>query len=162
MSDRKAKLKAKLDAARNYLLAVAAQVTDDRALAATDNPEWNVHDILAHLAAAERGLQATVHRFLAGDPLPEGFSLDAWNRRQVAKHKDRPVAELLESLHASRQDTLALLDSLAEEQLDVSGTHPAGFQTTVAGIFRIMAIHERDHGREIAAALGLAAEPPAL
>ena len=113
---------------------------------------------MAHLAGAERGLQGTVQRFLAGQPLPEGFSLDYWNQRQVEKQKERSVADLLAGLQASRVDTLALLDSLSDEQLAVRGLHPAGFETSVGGIFRVMAMHELDHGQEIALALGLPVE----
>ena len=118
----------------------------------TENPLWNVHDLLAHLAIAERGLQATVKRFLAGEALPDGFSLDYWNQRQVAKLKERTVVEMLAGLQAGRQETLAVLDSLTDDQLAIRGVHPAGFETSVAGVFRVMAWHERaprpgDRGR---------------
>lgn len=155
MSPRKDTLKAELAEARAYLFSVVQQITPDLTFVATENPQWNVHDLLAHLAGAERGLQATVQRFLAGQELPPDFSLDYWNQRQVAKQKARSLAELVASLTASRIDTLALLDSLNDEQLDVVGRHPAGFPTNVAGIFHVLALHERDHGQEIAAALGL-------
>jgi uncharacterized protein (TIGR03083 family) len=158
MSDRKQRIRTELAASRAYLLSVAEQISPEQAVASTENPAWNIHDLLAHLAVAERGMQDTVPRFLAGEALPEGFSLDIWNQRQVAKHKERSVAELLASLRASRGDTLALLDSLSEEQLAVRGIHPAGFETSVGGIFRVMAKHELDHGQEIALALGLPVE----
>ncbi len=158
MSDRKQRIIAQLAEARAYLVSVAEQIGPEQVLASSENPAWNVHDLLAHLAGAERGLQGTVQRFLAGQPLPEGFSLDYWNQRQVEKQKERSVADLLASLQASRVGTLALLDSLSEEQLAVRGMHPAGFETSVGGIFRVMAMHEMDHGQEIALALGLPVE----
>ena len=40
----------------------------------------------------------------------------------------------------------------------VRGMHPAGFETSVGGIFRVMAMHELDHGQEIALALGIPVE----
>lgn len=155
MSERKERLRTQLSEARAYLLSVAEQIAPEQALASTENPLWNVHDLLAHIAISERGLQGTVRRFLAGQELPAGFSLDIWNRRQVEKQHEQSIAGLLESLAASRQDTWTLLDSLSDEQLDAPGLHPAGFRTTVAGIFRVLAFHERDHGQEIAMALGL-------
>jgi uncharacterized protein (TIGR03083 family) len=158
MTDRKQRIRDQLAESRAYLLSVAGQISPDQVLASTENPAWNVHDLLAHLAGAERGLQGTVQRFLAGQPLPEGFSLDYWNQRQVEKQKERSVADLLAGLAASRMDTLALLDSLSDEQLAVRGLHPAGFETSVGGIFRVMAMHELDHGQEIALALGLPVE----
>jgi uncharacterized protein (TIGR03083 family) len=158
MTDRRQRIRAELAESRAYLFFVAQQIGPEQTLASTENPSWNVHDLLAHLAGAERGLQATVQRFLAGQSLPEGFSLDFWNQRQVEKQKERSVADLLASLAASRVDSLALLDSLSHEQLAVRGLHPAGFETSVGGIFRVMAMHELDHGQEIALALGLPVE----
>ena len=103
-------------------------------------------------------MQATVQRFLAGGALPENFSLDYWNQRQVEKQKERSVSDLLAGLAASRVDTLALLDSLSDDQLTVRGMHPAGFESSVGGIFKVIAHHERLHGQEIALALGLPVE----
>ena len=158
MTDRRQRIHTQLAESRAYLVSVAQQIGPEQTLASTENPAWNVHDLLAHLAVAERGLQGTVQRFLAGQPLPDGFSLDIWNQRQVAKQQERSVPELLASLEASRVDSLALLDSLSDEQLAVRGLHPAGFETSVGGIFRVMAMHELDHGQEIALALGLPVE----
>lgn len=158
MTDRKQRIHTELAESRAYLFSVAQQIGPEQAVASTENPAWNVHDLLAHLAGAERGLQGTVQRFLAGQPLPDGFSLDYWNQRQVAKQQERAIPDLLASLEASRVDSLALLDSLSDEQLAVRGLHPAGFDTSVGGIFRVMAMHELDHGQEIALALGLPVE----
>lgn len=155
MSQRTETLAAELTANREYLVSVATEISPDQALDSTENPLWNVHDLLAHLAISERGLQSTVKRFLSGEPLPDGFSLDYWNQRQVAKLKERTVIEMLAGLQTGRQETLALLDSLTDDQLAIRGVHPAGFETSVAGVFRVMALHEHAHGQEIAAAIGL-------
>lgn len=158
MSDRKDRLRAQLSDSRAYLLSVAEQIGPEQALNSTENPLWNIHDLLAHLAGAERGMQATVKRFLAHESLPENFSLDYWNQRQVEKQKERSVPDLLAALAASRVDTLALLDSLTDEHLAVRGVHPAGFESSVGGIFKVIAYHERGHVQEIALALGLSVE----
>ena len=73
MSDRTQRLRAELTDARSYLVSVAEQIGPEEVLKSTENPLWNVHDLLGHLAGAERGMQATVKRFLAGEPLPEGL-----------------------------------------------------------------------------------------
>lgn len=155
MTQRKQMLVAELTSSRDYLVSVATQIGSDQVLNSTENPLWNVHDLLAHLAIAERGLQSTVKRFLAGEALPDGFSLDYWNERQVVKLQERTMAELLAGLQVSRQETLAILDSLSDDQLAIRGMHPAGFETSIAGVYRVMARHERGHGQEIAAAIGL-------
>ncbi|MEI2690600.1 MAG: maleylpyruvate isomerase N-terminal domain-containing protein [Anaerolineae bacterium] len=102
MTNRRQRIHSELAESRAYLLSVAQQIGPDQVLASSENPAWNVHDLLAHLAVAERGLQGIVQRFLAGEALTEGFSLDIWNQRQVAKQKERSVAELLASLALSR------------------------------------------------------------
>ena len=63
MSDRTERLRAELTDARSYLVSVAEQIGPEQALNSTENPLWNVHDLLGHLAGAERGMQATVKRF---------------------------------------------------------------------------------------------------
>ncbi len=153
--DRKTTIRQRLHEARQLLLEAVAALDEETALTATANPEWRVRDILAHLAAAERGLLRNVERFLAGGELPADFDLDRWNRRQVARRQDATVADLLAELAASREETWALLDRLDETALEVSGLHPAGMPTTVAGLFVTIAHHELDHGNEIRAALGL-------
>lgn len=153
--DRKTLIRQHLTEARRLLLEAVAGLDDKTALTPTANPEWRVRDVLAHLAASERGLLRNVERFLAGGELPADFSLDVWNRRQVTKRRDTPIAELLAELAASREEVWATLDRLGEADLDVSGIHPAGIPTTVAGLFYTIANHELDHGNEIRAALGL-------
>ena len=105
------------------MLEAAAHIDDETALASTTNPAWCERDILAHLAAAERGMIRTIERFLSGDELPANFDLDYWNQRQVQKRAQRSVADLLDELKASRQQLLALLDRLSEEEMAVKGMH---------------------------------------
>ncbi|MCO6451092.1 MAG: DinB family protein [Caldilineales bacterium] len=155
MNDRKTHIRQKMEAARVLLVDVASQIDDGTAVASTENPNWRVRDILAHVSAAEAGLLATVQRFLAGTELPPGFSLDYWNQRQVEKRAEAGVADLLAALADSRSQAWALLDSLRESDLDVVGVHPAGFRTTVAGLFYTIANHEIDHGNEMRRAMGL-------
>lgn len=155
MSDQKEFIRRQLQEARTLLLEAVTGLDDDMAVASTENPEWRVRDILAHLAASEPGLLHNINRFLAEEELPSGFDLDRWNRRQVAKQSATTVEDLLLALQTSRKQALAMLDSLSEDDLAVTGTHPAGFDTTVAGIFLTIANHELDHGNEIRTALGL-------
>ena len=155
MSDRKTTIRQRLTEARELLLLAAAALDDTSIVASTENPQWRVHDILAHVAASERGMLRLGGRFLAGGELPAGFSLDTWNQRQVEKRRQAGVEELLSELAASRAETWSLLDRLSEAELDVWGLHPAGLHTTVAGLFLTIANHELDHGNEIRTAVAL-------
>jgi len=153
----RARIRARLEEARQELLDVLGKITPDTEVKSTENPAWTVHDIAAHVTLSERGLQATIQRFLEGVELPADFSLDVWNERQVKKAQARTLANMIAGLTASRKETLELLESLTDEQMAVEGMHPAGFRTTVAGVFKVMAYHERLHGAEMARALGLPA-----
>lgn len=157
IEERKSRLRKKLDTARRELLDVLAQVQPDDEARSTENPAWTVHDLVVHLAVAEVGLQGTVKRFLAGTVLPVDFDLNTWNERMVKRAQNRPLADLLTGLETSRAQTFELIDALTAAELDVEGVHPAGIDTTVEGIFKIMAYHERLHAAEIARAMGLAA-----
>ncbi|NUQ39017.1 MAG: DinB family protein [Caldilineales bacterium] len=155
MNADKEAIRQRMQEARALLLDAAAHIDDATAGASTENPHWRVRDILAHVAGSEMGLVRTAERFLAGGELTPGFDLDLWNQRQIEKRQEREIAELLAELEASRAAAWRLLDALDAAQLAVTGRHPAGFRTSVAGIFYTIANHELDHGNELRAALGL-------
>jgi hypothetical protein len=93
-------------------------------------------------------------RLLAGEPTEQpGFDLDAHNQAEVATRQDRTLAALIAEYRANRMATLALLDTVSATAWDKGGFHPAGFAITVAGIFRLIVIHEKRHLRELQAAL---------
>ncbi len=120
---------------------------------ATANPKWTVKDTFAHLAASGPGLLATVERFLEGRDLPDNFSLDYWNERQVQKRADASAQALLDEVRAAHERAKAMLATLSDEQLAVRGTHPAGVEISVAGIFHLIAQHELAHLADVAEAL---------
>ena len=62
MTNRRQRIHSELAESRAYLLSIAQQIGPDQVLASSENPAWNVHDLLAHLAVAERGLQGIVQR----------------------------------------------------------------------------------------------------
>ncbi len=155
MSEQKEEIRQQMTEARALLLEAVAAIDEETAIANTENPNWRVRDILAHVAGSERGMLRNVDRFLTGGELPPGFSLDVWNQRQVEKRVQVGVAELVGELAASREEAWAMLARLSEAELATPGIHPAGFRTTVAGLFHTIANHELDHGNEIRAALAL-------
>ncbi|MFZ2423551.1 MAG: maleylpyruvate isomerase N-terminal domain-containing protein, partial [Anaerolineae bacterium] len=104
--NRRARIRARLEEARQELLDVLDKITPDTEVQSTENPAWTVHDIVAHVTLSERGLQATVQRFLEGVELPADFSLNVWNERQVKKAANRSLAEMIAAMTGSRQGTL--------------------------------------------------------
>jgi uncharacterized protein (TIGR03083 family) len=154
MDQQREKLRQRLDESRRELLASVAHVEPAGLAAPTANPGWTVQDVLAHLAGAERGHQQVIRALLAGQsPDVTGFDLDAFNAADVAARQGASLAELLGELAGNRNDTLALLEAVALADWQRGGYHPGGFDTTVEGVFRIIAIHEKRHAKDIRAAL---------
>ncbi len=118
------------------------------------NPGWTAQDLLAHLAAAELGHCAVVQRLLLGeDTAIPGFNLDTYNDAEVQARRHLGLDELLAEYKANRAATLDLLASIGDGDWDKAGPHPGGFDTTVAGGFRVIAIHEKRHLRDLQVAL---------
>ena len=154
MDPRREKLAQRLNDARRDLLATGEGIGPAEAATPTVNTGWAVRDVLAHLAGAELGHQQVILALLAGAaPDTSGFDLDAFNAADVAARSGADLAELLAELAANRAGTLALLDAVGPGDWDRAGFHPGGFDTTVEGTFRIIAIHEKRHVKEIRAAL---------
>ncbi len=154
MDERKTKLSDRLIQSRQDLLASIAGIARDGLARRAVNDGWSIQDVLAHLASAERGHQMVIRALIAGqDPRQPGFDLDAFNEAEVGARRGMTSEAVFGELAASRAETLALLDSVGPDDWDKSGYHPGGFDTTVEGGFRVIAIHEKRHAREIRLAL---------
>ena len=128
---------------------------------------WRAKDHLAHALGTERYLRGVAQRTLAGADDPAGFfsrigsiereplmrAINEANERAHAKYHDEPVDALLTRIGESREETLALLTSLTEEQLDQPSPHSPFGRGAVRDLFRQMARHERQHVDWLAAAV---------
>ncbi len=116
---------------------------------------WTVRDILTHLWNAEED-HCRVIAVIArgdGDKIPAQFDLDHHNDDRLKARGHLTKADLLAGLRAQRERTEGLFDRMTEEQLEMSGRHPALGEMAVGKIFRIIGIHEKMHAQEIAEAL---------
>jgi len=121
----------------------------------SEGAAWTVRQVLAHLVQAEDSMRRMVEGILAGGPgVPEDFDLDAYNDYKVSQQKtDDPVA-LLDELAAVRQQTIELIVSLAEGDLDKTGRHPVLGEAPVEVIFKLIYRHGGMHRRVIGGVLG--------
>lgn len=155
MSDVRAALREELAAAHRDLRALLDTVQGDEWDRPTPNEGWTVKDTLAHLCTGESGNLLIARRVLHGEAVPvAGFDLNRWNQRQVEKRRDKTPEELWQELDAARAETLAFLDALTEDQLQLQGYRPTGDATTLEGVIRQIARHERLHTADIRIALG--------
>ncbi len=92
---------------------------------------------------------------MRGEPteVPD-FDLDAYNNRSVEQRQHMSPEELLVELDEARALTAQLLAAVRPEDWEKRGPHPGGFEVTVEGIFKVIALHERRHLKDIQKALG--------
>jgi uncharacterized damage-inducible protein DinB len=143
----------KLNEARTMLKKTLDALSEEQAVARKVNPEWSIKDQVAHLAAANRGMFGIAKRMANGeDPkLPEGYDNDVFNARQVAKRKERTLAEICAEIDTTHSELLAFLDGLSPEQLTLMGEHPLFGQVVLRDLLVIIYTHQINHCKEISA-----------
>ena len=151
---RSEKLHVALLESQQKVLDALTGLTESNARTTMINTGWSVQDAVAHLAAAELGHCQVIARLLTNTPTDiAGFDLDAFNNAEVAARRPISLSDLIAEYQTNRAATLQLLASVGEDDWDRAGWHPGGFETTVEGVFRVIAIHEKRHLREIQAVL---------
>lgn len=133
----------------------------------TGGERWRAKDHLAHAVGTERYLRGVAQRTLAGAEDPAGFftslgsiereplmrTINQANERAFAKYHDEPVESLLARMRETRQETLAYLASLSDEQFDQVSPHSPFGHGTVRDLFRQIYRHDRQHIAWLTAAL---------
>lgn len=145
----------KLNEERSELFRAVGSLTEDQAAQTIVVADWSVKDVLAHLAGAERGMLRMAQYMAQGQnpQLPPGYSNDEYNARQVAKRKEKSLAETRAEMEGSRAELIALLETLTPQQLGLRGEHPILGQTTVKDVVAIIGKHEALHCKEISGKL---------
>jgi uncharacterized protein (TIGR03083 family) len=154
---------AKLAQNRTKLLGVVSTLSEDE-LDRRLRDGWTIREMLTHLLNAEEDhcrISAVIARG-ESDRLPKTIDIDTYNAERLAARGRLDRSELLSALAAQRERTLALFNSLSESQLALSGPHPALGEMTVGNIFRVIAVHEQMHTRDIETALGRASPAPTI
>ncbi len=113
------------------------------------DPRWTVRDLLAHFVAAEERLLELAQDVAAGGPgAPVDFDFDAFNAEQKELLAGQSPDVLLAGLADARGRTLAWVGSLAADQLDRVGRHPAlgevSLETMITAIYGHQLLHMRD------------------
>lgn len=160
----KAKLKKKLEQARQDLLqwCQTLEESDWTQPVYVHDEEWTVQDVLRHLTWAEGGMARLIQQIREGhEGVPPDFDLDRYNARGVDKLKDRAPAELMAMMTENREWILRMLDEMDQDELQLAGRHGSMHIMSIAEIFRTIAIHERQHLRELRRAITGAPSQPA-
>ena len=105
---------------------------------------WSVKDVLAHLAEWEQMCLGWHAAGLRGEiqPLPApGFKWNQTpqlNQQIYEKHRDRPLAEVLERFHASHREILQVIQGLSNEEMFTS-SHYAWTKKNTLGTYMVSA-----------------------
>ena len=168
-------LEIKLNQDRGWLLETFAAISEadlQRPLTPSQhNPEaqWSAKDHFAHLIGIEVAFTRIFKRHLEGEAHPisiligqDGTRLPreevmaivhANNEDWVNKHHDKSLDELVALGQQVRADTLALIASLTDQQLNTKIPDAPWGDGTISGIMAINGDHARRHYSQVQAAL---------
>jgi hypothetical protein len=153
MSERKAKLRASIEADHAASMAIFRRLTPEQWLTpvpSDEGAEWKARDVLAHVAVSEAGQLGQATRCIAGEvTVPEDFDLNRFNRRSVQKQAETSIDELLAIIERDHGKVLGTLDATAEADLDKSGRHARGDVITVEQFFYRITEHRRQHAEAV-------------
>ena len=157
MSERLEAIKADLAAGRQRLNEVLDQIGDQwETQVYADGLQWNVRQLVNHLADADRAQSNLVINLAEGkDIIPADFDLERYNRRVTEKTAEKSPDQSREEMAAQRQQLLTWLDGLDEAKLDLIGRHGSLNLLSITQILGVIANHERTHADDIAQALHL-------
>ena len=141
----------KLDEALTVLGSTLDGLTEEQADQVKVTPDWSVRDEVSHLAGANRGMLGIAQKMAEGqDPqLRPDYDNDVYNARQVAKRKDKPLADLRQEIEQVHRELIGFLDSLTRDQLELMGQHPIYGEVKLKELLVIIYSHETTHTREI-------------
>lgn len=137
--------------------ALVAQATDGIDTATLENEiiagEWTPRDIIGHLADWDNRTRSGIQHALNGTDPSELVvdDFDPLNGQMAAARRARGDRweDVTRDLDSSLAATLALLDSLGEEQLTLPASLPWGRMTTLLDVFGVFEFHVEEHHADL-------------
>lgn len=129
------------------LEALLQDVTQEQAVALCDG-DWNVIFVVCHMRDYEAIAAQRVRDLLAG-PNP---TFAVVSNDELIQGNNYAAADLRQALAAyaqQRRETIALLESLADEQWLLAGMHPAQGPATLLDVAVNAGLHDVDHLEQI-------------
>ncbi len=118
---------------------------------------WNARQLLAHIAAIEwtypRLIERAQQRSAGGD-VPQGggdgFDMDGYNARQVARRDDQPVEQLLTEFRRNRAATIDAVRAVDEALLSQPTKSAGGVEGALLEVLAGVAVgHVREHAADL-------------
>ncbi len=147
----KSSLLDQIQSERGLLEETLARLTHAQMLLPGVDGDWSVKDALAHISAWERWMIDWTHSLGRGEKpdTPEPWDIEKMNAGIYGRVKDIPLSRVLEEFRQSYWDSLALAESLSEDQLQTvhAETWPLGPLWT--GIAANTNWHYKEHRKDI-------------
>jgi len=143
-------LRSVLERTPTMLTVWLSDLPDEFVRATEGDGTWSPYDVVGHLIHGERAdWIPRARHILAGETRP----FDPFDREaQFAESAGKPLAQLLEEFSALRRESLSVLDEfhLTENDLNLTGQHPAFGTVTLAQLLATWMVHDLDHLVQIA------------
>ena len=122
----------------------------------SEGAQWNVRQLLSHLAISEAGMFNTAKAIAkGGEGVPADFDLERYNRRSVEKNAEQTPQAARAALDQSRVEILAWMCDLTDEQLAKRGRHASMKMLSIEEFLQTIASHEKRHADDIAQVLNI-------
>jgi hypothetical protein len=116
----------------------------------SDGSQWTVRQVLAHFLSSELSFHRLIDNVAGGGQgAPEGFDINAYNEKEVAKIAEISITELLEKWAAARRQTVELVNRLTDSDLTRQGRHPFLGIVSLEDMIKLIYRHNQIHLRDI-------------
>ena len=89
-----------------------------------EGAQWTAQQVVAHFITIERSMHWLFNNILSGGPgSPADFDVDRFNLSQTSKLDDLDLGTLLSQFRSVRKETVAMVQRMAESDLDRQGRH---------------------------------------
>jgi hypothetical protein len=143
---------ARLLQATSGIVAAELYALDELARWRPAEGEWCTNEVVGHIVEADRrGFIGRIRRILAAPPGSEPAEA-GWDQPSVAAARGdcaKPATVLIEELTASRAEAVALVHSLAPEDLDRAAIHGTVGRLTVRELLNEWCLHDRNHLQQL-------------
>ena len=121
----------------------------------TEDVQWSVRQVLAHLITIEKTMHWLFRNILEGGPgSPKDFDVARFNRSQPQKLDHLSLAELLQRFKTIRDETIAIVTGMTDADFDREGYHVFHGHDRLERFIRWAYEHARLHEDDVRQAIG--------
>jgi hypothetical protein len=116
----------------------------------TEGTIWTIRNVLSHFVTSERALVKLFEQIRQGGPgTADDFSIDRYNAAMQERTRELAPQELLAQYKQIRDNSIAWVSGLKEEELEIIGRHPFLQMTTIREMIKMLYIHNMTHYRDM-------------